>query len=86
MLFLVTSLQNPLNYSVGYWGSGGYENGSVFMLNASVAMGKDTSRPNALSPRRVVQFSQKVGRGVMNNEMIVPTTNQFRLDYLCEFD
>lgn len=78
-----------LNYSVGYWGSGGYESGSVFMLNASVAMGKayTPSGPTHSRPAGYDSIFAKGGKsGVMNNEMIVPTTNQFRLDYLCEFD
>lgn len=78
-----------LNYSVGYWGSGGYEQGSVFMLNASVAMGRayTPSGPTQHRPSGYDSIYAIGGKsGVMNNEMIVPKTNQFRLDYLCEFD
>lgn len=78
-----------LNYSVGYWGSGGYEQGSVFMLNASVAMGKTytPSGPTNHLPINCDSIYAIGGKsGVINNEMIVPKTNQFRLDYLCEFD
>jgi len=78
-----------LNYSVGYWGRDGVDNGSVFMLNASVAMGKahTPSRPINARPNGFDSIYAVGGKsGVMNNEMIVPHLDQFRLDYLCEFE
>lgn len=79
-----------LNYSVGYWGSDGVDKGnSVFMLNASVAMGKSYTpdRPIQNRPSGYDSIYAVGGKsGVMNNEMIVPDLNQFRLDFLCEFE
>lgn len=78
-----------LNYSVGYWGRDGVDNGSVFMLNASVAMGKahTPTRPINARPSGYDSIYAKGGQsGVMNNEMIVPHLDQFRLDFLCEFE
>ena len=79
-----------LNYSVGYWGSDGVDKGnSVFMLNASVAMGKSYTpdRPIQNRPAGYDSIYAVGGKsGVMNNEMIVPDLNQFRLDFLCEFE
>ncbi len=78
-----------LNYSVGYWGRDGVDNGSVFMLNASVAMGKahTPSRPISARPSGFDSIYAVGGKsGVMNNEMIVPHLDQFRLDFLCEFE
>jgi poly [ADP-ribose] polymerase len=78
-----------LNYSVGYWGKDGVASGSVFMINATVAMGKYYT-PTGPIQRRPTSYDSiyAVGgkSGVINNEMIVDDLNQFRLDYLCEFD
>jgi poly [ADP-ribose] polymerase len=78
-----------LNYSAGYWGTGGYESGNIFMLNASVAMGKSyiPSGPLNTFPSNYDSIFAIGGKsGVKNNEMIVPSLNQFSLDYLCEFE
>lgn len=77
-----------LNYSAGYW-VGQKENGSIFMLNAEVAMGKEyvPSGPIKKIPVGYDSIYAIGGRsGVINNEMIVPTPEQVRLDYLCEFE
>lgn len=77
-----------LNYSAGYWGSGGAEKGNIFMLNARVAMGKEytPSRPIQRCPDGYDSIYAIGGKsGVQNNEMIVPNLDQFVLDYLCEF-
>lgn len=78
-----------LNYSAGYWGSGGYEKGNIFMLNANVAMGRSytPSGPTSRLPSGYDSIYAIGGRsGVQNNEMIVPTLSQIHLDYLCEFE
>ena len=78
-----------LNYSAGYWGSGGAEKGNIFMLNAQVAMGKSYTPPGP-TQRRPAGYDSiyAIGgkSGVQNNEMIVPTLEQIHLDYLCEFE
>lgn len=59
------------------------------MLNASVAMGKSYTpdRPIQNRPSGYDSIYAVGGKsGVMNNEMIVPDLNQFRLDFLCEFE
>ncbi len=79
-----------LNYSAGYWGSGGYEKGNIFMLNANVAMGKSYTPPGPMSrpPPAGYDSIYAIGgkSGVQNNEMIVPSLSQIHLDYLCEFE
>lgn len=78
-----------LNYSAGYWGSGGAEAGTIFMLNAQVAMGKEYIPRGPMQHRPAGYDSiYAIGKqsGVQNNEMIVPDVNQFRLDFLCEFE
>lgn len=78
-----------LNYSAGYWGSGGYENGNIFMLNANVAMGNSyiPKGPINKMPAGYDSIYAIGGKsGVQNNEMIVPTLSQIHLDYLCEFE
>lgn len=78
-----------LNYSAGYWGSGGYEKGNIFMLNAQVAMGKAYTPPGPTQrlPAGYDSIYAIGGKsGVQNNEMIVPRLNQINLDYLCEFE
>lgn len=78
-----------LNYSAGYWGSGGYEKGNIFMLNANVAMGKSYTPPGPTQrlPAGYDSIYAIGGKsGVQNNEMIVPTLSQIHLDYLCEFE
>lgn len=78
-----------LNYSAGYWGSGGYEKGNIFMLNAQVAMGKEYTPPGPTQrlPSGYHSIYAIGGKsGVQNNEMIVPTLEQIMLDYLCEFE
>lgn len=78
-----------LNYSAGYWGSGGAEKGSIFMLNANVAMGKSytPSGPTSRMPSGYDSIYAIGGKsGVQNNEMIVPSLSQIHLDYLCEFE
>lgn len=78
-----------LNYSAGYWGSGGYEKGNIFMLNTTVAMGKPytPTGPTGIIPKGYDSIYAIGGKsGVMNNEMVIPDLNQFRLDYLCEFE
>ncbi|QDJ96554.1 poly (ADP-ribose) polymerase [Xanthomonas phage Xoo-sp13] len=78
-----------LNYSAGYWGSGGSEKGNIFMLNAQVAMGKEYV-PRGPTQTRPAGYDSiyAIGNksGVQNNEMIVPSVDQFRLDFLCEFE
>lgn len=79
-----------LNYSAGYWGSGGYEKGNIFMLNANVAMGKSYTPPGPMNrpPPAGYDSIYAIGgkSGVQNNEMIVPSLSQIHLDYLCEFE
>lgn len=77
-----------LNYSAGYWGSGGYEKGNIFMLNANVAMGKAYVPPGPMNrlPSGYDSVNAIGGKsGVQNNEMIVPSLSQIHLDLLCEF-
>lgn len=88
-LYFSDQSSKSLNYSVGYWGSGGYEQGSVFMLNASVACGKQyvPSGPTSVIPKGYDSIFAVGGKsGVLNNEMVIPQLNQVKLDYLCEFD
>ena len=78
-----------LNYSVGYWGNDGIDNGTVFMFNVTAACGKQytPSGPINKIPTGYDSIYAIGGRsGVLNNEMIMPSTNQSRLDYLCEFE
>lgn len=77
-----------LNYSVGYWGNGGLAKGNVFMFNASVTMGREHTPRGPISriPDGFDSIFAKGGQsGVMNNEMIVNNVDQFKLDFLCEF-
>lgn len=77
-----------LNYSAGYWGSGGYDNGNIFMFNASVACGRQyiPNGPINNIPSGYDSIYAVGGKsGVQNNEMVIPQLNQFMLDYLCEF-
>lgn len=78
-----------LNYSVGYWGKDGVAMGSVFMINSTVAMGRAYTPTGPIQCRPASYDSiYAIGgkSGVINNEMIVDDLNQFRLDYLCEFE
>lgn len=77
-----------LNYATPYWSGGKNELDEIYMLNASVAMGKEYTPKNPINalPSGYDSVYAKAGySGVMNNEMIVPDDNQFKLDYLCEF-
>lgn len=77
-----------LNYATPYWTGGKKELDEIFMFYASVAMGKEyTPRgPTQIRPSGYDSiFAKAKESGVMNNEMIVPNLDQFRLDYLCEF-
>lgn len=77
-----------LNYATPYWSGGSKELDEIFMFHASVAMGREyTPRgPTQTLPAGYDSVFAKAGEsGVMNNEMIAPKIDQFRLDYLCEF-
>lgn len=77
-----------LNYATPYWTGGAKELDEIFMFHASVAMGKEyTPRgPTQHLPSGYDSIYAKAGEsGVMNNEMIAPKIDQFKLDYLCEF-
>lgn len=77
-----------LNYATPYWTGGKKELDEIFMIYASVAMGKEfiPRGPMQHIPNGYDSVYAKAGHsGVMNNEMIAPNINQFKLDYLCEF-
>ena len=88
-LYYSDESSKSLNYSVGYWGKDGVDNGSVFMFNCSVAMGKSYT-PTGPTQHRPAGYDSTfaVGgkSGVINNEMIIPSLDQYRLNYLCEFE
>jgi len=77
-----------LNYAQGYWS--GTRESKCFMFLVDVAMGNTctprgpTSKP---PPNKYDSYFAKAGEsGVMNNEMIVPRTNQTCPKYLIEFE
>jgi poly [ADP-ribose] polymerase len=77
-----------LNYATPYWSGGSKELDEIFMFHAAVAMGREyTPRgPTSHIPSGYDSIFAKAGEsGVMNNEMIAPKIDQFKLDYLCEF-
>ena len=77
-----------LNYSIGYWGNSRVQ-GNVFMFHCEAAMGKEYIPTYGMQkiPQGYDSFFAKPGQsGIMNNEMIVPSLNQFALRYLCEFE
>ena len=77
-----------LNYATPFWTGGKKELDEIFMFYASVAMGREyTPRgPTQTLPSGYDSVFAVAGKsGVMNNEMIAPKIDQFRLDYLCEF-
>lgn len=78
-----------LNYAYGYWNSGSGFDDNCFMVLAQVAMGKSyiPSGPFNRFPSGYDSTYAIGGKsGVQNNEMIVYDTDQFDLQYLCEFD
>lgn len=77
-----------LNYATPYWSGGQRESDELYMFYASVAMGKEytPSGPTQYLPKGYDSIFAKANiSGVMNNEMVAPLVDQFRLDYLCEF-
>jgi len=94
-LYFSDQSTKALNYAYGYWDrTGGYDN-NCFMFLCDVAMGR--SHVPQLSPNTMINgdrrkegydscFAQAGTSGVRNNEMIVYTTDQVFLRYLCEFD
>lgn len=77
-----------LNYAYGYWGGGPRQN-NCFMLLAQVAMGRSyiPSGPINRFPVGYDSIFAVGGKsGVLNNEMVVPTTSQAHIEYLCEFE
>lgn len=96
-LYLSLDSTKSLNYSNGYWTSGGRDN-NCFMLLNDVAMGSEY-RPSHYSDwPKAHSTVNKFGKpwnsinvkpgtaGVRNHEAIVFDTNQVRVRYLCEFD
>ncbi len=68
---------------------GGTDQGNVFMFHCEAAMGKEYIPTYGMQkiPQGYDSFFAKPGQsGIMNNEMIVPSLNQFALRYLCEFE
>lgn len=77
-----------LNYATPYWSGGTKELDEIFMFHAAVAMGKEYTPdgPTSHLPSGYDSIFAKAGKSrVMNNEMIAPNIDQFKLDYLCEF-
>jgi poly [ADP-ribose] polymerase len=99
-VYLSSQSSKALNYSHGFWTSGGRDN-NCFMLLSDVAMGSEY-RPgqnwDANIPVLARTTRNKFGKswnsinvrpghgGVRNHEAIVWNTDQIRVRYLCEFD
>lgn len=90
-----------LNYSHGTWSRTGERTYRCFMFAAHVVMGRELRTtagddrgdvlhrmfgPASTSVRTYNSLVVQAGTcGVINNEMIVPSTDQILLRYLCEF-
>lgn len=77
-----------LNYATPFWTGGSKELNELFMFLADVSMGKEyiPKGPMQTLPQGFDSIYAIGGKsGVMNNEMIVPHLDQFKLNYLCEF-
>lgn len=75
-----------LNYSYGYWG--GNRDNNCFMFLCQAGMGRYYTPPGPISrwPAGYDSIFAKGGRsGVLNNEMVVPRTDQVNLTRLVEF-
>ena len=99
-VYLSSQSSKSLNYSHGYWATGGRDN-NCFMLLNDVAMGSEY-RPGSgydpTIPHKARTTKNKFGKpwnsinvrpghgGVRNHEAIVWNVDQIRVRYLCEFD
>ena len=85
-LYFSDQSTKSLNYSYGYWDSN--RDSNCYMFLADVLMGKEyvPYRSCSTFPKGYDSIFAKAGRsGVINNEMVVPNTNQANLKYLIEF-
>ena len=85
-LYFSDQSTKSLNYSYGYWDSN--RDSNCYMFLADVLMGKEyvPYRSCSTFPKGYDSIFAKAGKsGVINNEMVVPNTNQANLKYLIEF-
>ena len=85
-LYFSDQSTKSLNYSYGYWDSN--RDSNCYMFLADVLMGKEyvPYRSCSTFPNGYDSIFAKAGKsGVINNEMVVPNTNQANLKYLIEF-
>ncbi len=88
-LYFSDQSTKSLNYAQGYWDGGSRDN-TCFMFLAEVAMGKAYQGTSRQSRYPVDGYDSTDVRGgtnsVMNNEMIVYSTDQVNLKHLIEFE
>lgn len=90
-VYFAPQSSKALNYSTGWWQRNASSD-PAFMLAADVAMGK-TYQATGTGPGRSRSggynslYAKGGGRaGVMNDEVVIWDTSQFRIKYLCRFE